>query len=172
MSLKGKVAIVTGGNSGIGQAIVLELARQQANVVIDYVSHQEATDALEQQISKLGGQSIGVKADASKLADLQMLVDKAVGEFGRSPKVNRDGGRDHWPHVQSVLLAGAGIPAGSVCGATDKHCGYPADSPVSPADLAATFLHLLGVPLSLELHYRTGRPLPACPGKPVRALLG
>ena len=83
MSLNGKVAIVTGGNSGIGQAIVLELARQRANVVIDYVSHQEATETLEQQVSELGGQSIGVKADASRLGDLQMLVDKAVSAFGR-----------------------------------------------------------------------------------------
>ena len=83
MSLEGKVAIVTGGNSGIGEAIVLELARQHANVVIDYVSHPEATEALEEQISKLGSQSISVKADVSKLADLQMLVDKAVSMFGR-----------------------------------------------------------------------------------------
>jgi glucose 1-dehydrogenase len=83
MSLKGKVAIVTGGNSGIGQAIVLELARLHANIVIDYVCHPEATEALEQQVAKLGDQSICVDADASKLADLQMLVDKAVGAFGR-----------------------------------------------------------------------------------------
>lgn len=83
MSLEDKVAIVTGGNSGIGQAIVLELARLHANVVIDYVAHPEATDALEQQISKLGDQSMGVKADVSKIADLQMLIDKAVNQFGR-----------------------------------------------------------------------------------------
>jgi glucose 1-dehydrogenase len=83
MSLKGKVAIVTGGNSGIGQAIVLEFARQHANVVIDYVCHPEATEALEQQVAKLDDQSIGVKADASRPAELQMLVDKAVNVFGR-----------------------------------------------------------------------------------------
>src|SRR3989442_778753 len=83
MSLKNKTAIVTGGNSGIGQAIVLELARQGAQIVIDYLLHPEATDTLEQQISKLGSQSIGVKADVSKLADLQKLVDAAVSKFGR-----------------------------------------------------------------------------------------
>ena len=83
MSLKGKVAIVTGGNSGIGQAIVLELARQSANVVIDYVCHPEATETLEREVAKLGDQSIGVEADVSKITDLQMLVDQAVSKFGR-----------------------------------------------------------------------------------------
>jgi glucose 1-dehydrogenase len=83
MSLKNKVAIVTGGNSGIGQAIVLELARQGASVVIDYVAHPEATEALEREICKLGNQSLGVEADVSKLPDLQKLIDAAVGKFGR-----------------------------------------------------------------------------------------
>src|SRR5271165_803488 len=83
MSLQGKVAIVTGGNSGIGQAIVLELARLNANIVIDYVAHPEATEAIEREITSLGDQSIGVKADVSKLADLQMLVDQAVARFAR-----------------------------------------------------------------------------------------
>jgi glucose 1-dehydrogenase len=83
MALKNKVAIVTGGNSGIGQAIVLELARQGAAIVIDYVAHPEATTALEQQIAKLGDQSIGVDADVSKPADLQKLLDAAVKRFGR-----------------------------------------------------------------------------------------
>jgi glucose 1-dehydrogenase len=83
MSLENKVAIVTGGNSGIGQAVVLELARQGASIVIDYLVHPEATETLEQQITQLGSQSIGVQADVSKLADLQRLVDAASSRFGR-----------------------------------------------------------------------------------------
>ena len=83
MNLKDKVAIVTGGNSGIGQAIVLELARQGANIVIDYVAHPEATEALEKQVMALGDRVIGVKADVSRLAELQNLFATAVKEFGR-----------------------------------------------------------------------------------------
>jgi glucose 1-dehydrogenase len=83
VSVKGKVAIVTGGNSGIGMAIVLELARQGASLVIDYVSHPDATEALEKQVAALGDQVIGVDADVSKVADLQRLVDATVKRFGR-----------------------------------------------------------------------------------------
>jgi glucose 1-dehydrogenase len=83
VSLKGKVAIVTGGNSGIGKAIALSLARAGADIVIDYVVHPEATESLEQEIASLGGRSIGVEADVSRVSDLQKLVDAAVAKFGR-----------------------------------------------------------------------------------------
>jgi len=83
MNLKGKVAIVTGGNSGIGDSIVLELAKQGANVVIDYVVNPQATEMLEKKLLALGDQSFGVDADVSKVEDLQKLIDIAVKKFGR-----------------------------------------------------------------------------------------
>src|SRR4249919_533594 len=83
MLLKGKSAIVTGGNSGIGKAIVLQLAEQGANVAVDYVSHPDATEELERRIAALGDRAVGVDADVSKIADLQRLVDATVKAFGR-----------------------------------------------------------------------------------------
>lgn len=83
MSLQGKVAVVTGGNSGIGAACVLELARQGAFVVIDYVAHPESTTELEKKIAALGDQSIGIDADISTLPGIQTLVKGAVAHFGK-----------------------------------------------------------------------------------------
>jgi glucose 1-dehydrogenase len=82
MSLHGKVAVVTGGNSGIGKAVVLALAQAGANVVIDYVAHPEATEELERQVHALGDQALGVQADVSKVADLERLVATTVETFG------------------------------------------------------------------------------------------
>jgi hypothetical protein len=117
------------------------------------------------------------QAASALLADLQQrgLLDETLvlvmGEFGRTPKINGKGGRDHWPHVQSILLAGAGIRGGTVYGASDMQGAYPAEKPISPADLIATILHLMAVPRDMELHDRTGRPLHACSGEPVWGLL-
>jgi glucose 1-dehydrogenase len=83
MSLKGKVAIVTGGNSGIGKAIALGLAKAGASIVIDYVAHPEATETLEHEIAALGGGAIGVEADVSCVGEIQALVRAAVAKFGR-----------------------------------------------------------------------------------------
>ena len=83
MSLQGKIAIVTGGNSGIGKAIALGFAKAGANIAIDYVAHPEATEALEREIAVLGDIAIGVDADVSDVRQLQALVDATVAKFGR-----------------------------------------------------------------------------------------
>jgi glucose 1-dehydrogenase len=83
MSLDGKVACVTGGNGGIGRAIVMALAKAGAKVVIDYVANPDATEELEQKIAALGERAVGVEADVSKVPDLQKLVDSAVQKLGR-----------------------------------------------------------------------------------------
>jgi glucose 1-dehydrogenase len=82
MILKGKVAVVTGGNSGIGASIVLELAKQGANIVIDYIVNPAANEELEKKIIALGDQAISVDADVSKVSDIQNLIHAAVEKFG------------------------------------------------------------------------------------------
>ncbi len=81
--LQGKVAIVTGGNTGIGKAVVLALAEKGASVVIDYVSNEQATEELERKIASLGEAATAVDADVSKVEDLQRMIDTAVSAYGR-----------------------------------------------------------------------------------------
>jgi glucose 1-dehydrogenase len=83
MSLHGKTAIVTGGNTGIGRAVVLALAKEGADLVIDYISQEEAEQELEAEVRALGDKVVGVKADVSKVDDLKTLVNTAVSTFGR-----------------------------------------------------------------------------------------
>jgi hypothetical protein len=110
-------------------------------------------------------------ADLTSRGLLDDTLVIVMGEFGRTPRINDKGGRDHWPHVQSILLAGGGIVRGQVYGASDAEGARPVDRPVTPPDLTATFLHLLGVPGTTELRDLFGRPLLACAGTPVRELL-
>jgi hypothetical protein len=115
----------------------------------------------------------GLTALLEDLHDRGLIDDTLVvwmGEFGRTPRLNRNGGRDHWGFCQSVLMAGAGVRGGQVYGSSDAHAAYAAEQPVSPDDLAATVFHTLGVPLEQELRDAQGRPLPLCSGRPLLGL--
>lgn len=82
MSLKGKTMIVTGGNSGIGEAIACAAGRAGANVVIDYVVHPDETARVIENVERAGGKAVGIKADVTRLDDLQAMVQKAIDTFG------------------------------------------------------------------------------------------
>ena len=92
------------------------------------------------------------------LLDSTMVV--AMGEFGRTPKINPAGGRDHWPQCWTMSMAGGGVKGGQVIGASDEIGGYPRDRPVPAASVAATILYGLGIELDKELPGLQGRPMP------------
>lgn len=94
-----------------------------------------------------------------------------VGEFGRTPRFNAAGGRDHWGHVFSGALAGGGVRGGTVYGVSDRQGAYPLEGRVEPQDLAATIFHCLGFAPSTELKDRFGRPLAITNGTPIQAIL-
>ncbi len=96
----------------------------------------------------------------------------ATAEFGRTPRVNNSAGRDHWPFVYSVALAGGGARAGTVYGASDGIAAYPTDHPHDPRDLAATVYHLLGVPAETLVYDQTHRPHALVVGERIEGLLG
>lgn len=96
----------------------------------------------------------------------------AVGEFGRTPTVNANAGRDHWGGVFSAVLAGAGIAGGQVLGASDKQGAYPAIDPVNAGHLPATIFYLLGIDPEGTFRDRAGRELSICNVPPLYKLLG
>ena len=102
------------------------------------------------------------------LSDTLVLVN---AEFGRTPAINAKGGRDHWPFVYSLAMAGAGIRPGTVYGASDRSAAYPIDQPHDPKDMAATVYHLLGVDPSTTIHDRSGRPHNVVIGNPIEGVL-
>jgi hypothetical protein len=106
--------------------------------------------------------------DARGLLDSTLVV--VMGEFGRTPKINGDGGRDHWPDCYSVLLAGGGIQGGAVSGSSDRLAAYPASDPVTPGDLAATIYWRFGFDPALEIVDQTGRPHRLATGEPLEQL--
>ena len=101
--------------------------------------------------------------DLSERGMLDETLVVVMGEFGRTPKINSAGGRDHWPNVFSVALAGGGVKGGQVIGSSDSLGELPHDNPVTPSDLAATIYSLLGIDPAHELHTSDGRPVRVAP---------
>lgn len=96
------------------------------------------------------------------LEERGLLEDTLVvwmGEFGRTPEINKNESRDHWPQCYTTLLAGGGVKGGYVYGASDERAKYPAEKPVKPEDLAATLFYALGIDPATEIHDRNNRPL-------------
>jgi len=107
--------------------------------------------------------------DARGLLDTTLVV--WMGEFGRTPKINANISRDHWPQCYTTLLAGGGVKRGFVYGESDKTGAYPTKDPVRPDDLAATMFYLLGIDPATEVAGLGGRPVAISEGKPVMGVL-
>ncbi len=91
-----------------------------------------------------------------------------TSEFGRTPRINKDAGRDHWPKVFSILMAGGGVKKGFVFGSSDAIAAEPQDNPLSVADLATTVYHCLGIVADKELMAPGNRPIEIVDGGTVR----
>ncbi|MCH2362124.1 MAG: DUF1501 domain-containing protein [Pirellulales bacterium] len=113
--------------------------------------------------------------DMSQRGLLEDTLLVMMGEFGRTPKIGQattstikmPGGRDHWGHCFTVLMAGAGVKGGNVYGSSDKYAGYPETDPVTPEDIAATIYYALGIDPESHIHDALGRPHKVALGKPV-----
>jgi uncharacterized protein (DUF1501 family) len=135
-------------------------------------THSKNTEAMRKMMPILDTAYTALLED---LSDRGMLGDTLVvwcAEFGRTPKINGAGGRDHWGPVFSVALSGGGVKGGAVYGASDKLAAYPRDGRVTPQDLHATIYHCLGIPRDTEMYDGLGRPLPITRGEPIRQILG
>ena len=103
---------------------------------------------------------------------LERTIVAIMGDFGRSPKINPNAGRDHWNFCYSLMLAGGGFKRGYVHGASDRIGGQPSLNPVGPADIIASIYQNLGIPHDMELRDRLQRPIVLCPwGEPIKEIV-
>jgi uncharacterized protein (DUF1501 family) len=110
-------------------------------------------------------------ADLDERGLLGQTLVLANAEFGRTAKINNIGGRDHWPWVYSIAVAGGGMARGVVYGSSDKIASYPTSHPHDPRDMAATVYHLLGVPEDTQVTDQTSRPHHLVIGQKIDGLL-
>jgi hypothetical protein len=135
-------------------------------------THSKNFAALESELLPMLDQGLSALIeDLGSRGALDETLIIVMGEFGRTPKINAQAGRDHWGSCQSVLLAGGGIQGGVVLGASDKIGAYPSDNPIDPVDIHATMYHCIGLDPAALIHDRLGRPHPLSVGQPVLGLL-
>jgi hypothetical protein len=166
------------GKNDFGQRLLL--ARRLVEVGVSFVTCYSGGWDHHTKLFKSYKGSAGERLDqgvAALISDLsdRGLLDRTLvlmlGEFGRTPKINKDAGRDHWPHAMSVLMAGAGIPGGQVVGATDPKGFHASDNVHSPEDFAATLYTKMGIDPARVLHNTAGRPVQLVNGgKPIKEL--
>jgi len=167
-----------------GQNLLLARRLVEAGVpfvnVYDYKVQGANWDTHTQNFAKLKGHLLppadqalsALVEDLDRRGLLGSTLVVGLGEFGRTPKVNRNGGRDHWPDCYSVVLAGGGVRGGAVYGSSDKTGAYPAADPATPGDLAATIFWRFGIDPDTEISDSTGRPYRLAEGAPIRRLFG
>jgi uncharacterized protein (DUF1501 family) len=131
-----------------------------------FKAYRERMSAFESTIAEL-------ILDLDRRGLLETTLVIALGEFGRTPKINKDAGRDHWSNAMSVLFAGGGTPGGQVVGSTDRH-GYAANERVlAPENFAATVYTKLGIDPAKIFHTPSGRPVQLVSDPtPIRELMG
>jgi len=154
------------GRNDFGQRLLL--ARRLVEVGVSFVTvytggwdhHTKIFDAYKGDHLKRFDQGVAALiADLDTRGLLENTLVLALGEFGRTPKVNKDAGRDHWPGAMSILMAGAGIPRGHVVGATDPKGYYASEQVYKPEDFAASLYTKMGIDPAQALHTNTGRPV-------------
>jgi hypothetical protein len=171
------------GQSEFGQRCLLARRLAESGVPIVNVSYchtpQGSWDTHSQNFRQMKDSlaptfDTAFSALIQDLSDRGMLADTLVvvnAEFGRTPTINKSAGRDHWPWVYSLVLAGAGVKAGVLYGASDASAAYPLDRPRDPKDLAATIYHLLGIDPSTIIYDNSGRPQQLIIGQPIEGIL-
>jgi len=153
------------GRNTFGQSCLLARRLVEGGVrfvTVNYAGWDHHAKIFESLDNKLPELDRGLSALIEDMHARGLLADTlvvAMGEFGRSPKVNKDAGRDHWAPAASLLFAGAGVRGGRVVGSTDKEGGRPANDPVAPADVCYTVLESLGIDPRKRLTMPDGRPL-------------
>ena len=153
------------GRNDFGQRLLL--ARRLTEVGVPFVTVYHGgwdhhTDIFTSLKTKMPPVDQGLATLISDLDERGQLDDTLVimlGEFGRTPKINKRGGRDHWPHAMSVLMAGAGIPGGQVVGATDRDGAYANENVHSPEDFAVSLYQKMGIDPHQVFHNTAGRPV-------------